>query len=101
MAKAAEGNDYFVKILFTPAGVEEGAAAGFNLFPNPAKGSFTVEAENIQQVMVYNTIGQLVHSQVCEGNKAVVDLGHVETGIYMVKVLTANGETVQKVSVIK
>ena len=100
-AKAAEGNDYFVKILFTPAGVEEGAAAGFNLFPNPAKGSFTVEAENIQQVMVYNTIGQLVHSQVCEGNKAVVDLGNVETGIYMVKVLTANGETVQKVSVIK
>ena len=81
--------------------VNESAMGDVNLYPNPTKDSFTIEAENIQNVMVYNTVGQLVYNQTCEGNSAVINLGNVETGIYMVKVVTADGENVQKVSVIR
>ena len=102
-AKAMYGNEYFVKVYYDPdhVGVNESVATSVSLYPNPANDSFTVEAENLQQVMVYNAIGQLVHSQDCEGNNTVINLNGVGTGIYMVKVVTANGETIQKVSVIR
>ena len=50
---------------------------------------------------MYNTLGQLVHSQVCQGNSAVINLSNVETGIYMVKIVTADGESIERVSVIR
>lgn len=101
-ANAKYGHEYYVKILFGAAtGVNDNAVQNVNLYPNPANNSFTVEAESIQRVMVYNTVGQLVHSQECEGNSVKVNLNGVETGIYMVKVVTATGETLQKVSVIR
>ena len=102
-AKSMYGNEYFVKVYYDSehVGVEEHLAANVSIYPNPAKDSFTIEAEGIQHVMVYNTIGQLVYSQACEGNSAVVNLSGVDAGLYMVKVVTANGETLEKVSVIR
>ena len=99
--KAKYGNEYFVKVYYSTTGVNENADGKVNLYPNPTKESFTIEGEGLQSVMVYNTVGQLVYNRVCEGNSTVIDLGNVESGIYMVKVVTANGETVQKVSVIR
>ena len=99
--KALYGNEYFVKIYYSTTGVEDAAAEQVSLFPNPTKGSFTVNAENLQQVLVYNTVGQLVLNHVCEGNSTVLDLSHAESGIYMVKVISANGESIQKISVIR
>ncbi len=98
--KAMYGNEYFVKIFFSTTGVNE-FASSVSLYPNPTRDSFTIEGENLQQVMVYNALGQLVHHQECNGDNAVINLGKVETGIYMVKVVTANGESIQRVSVIK
>lgn len=102
-AKAMYGNEYFVKVLYDPehVGVEESLVGNVSIYPNPAKDSFTIEAENIQYVMVYNTVGQMVYSQTCEGNSAVVNLSGVDAGLYMVKVVTANGESIEKVSVIR
>lgn len=101
-AKSMYTNEYYVKVYYDgTVGINESAVNSINLYPNPANDSFTIEAESIQHVMVYNTIGQLVHSQNCEGNSTVVNLSGVDTGIYMVKVVTANGESVQKVSVIR
>lgn len=98
--KARYGNQYYVRIHYSAASVDE-TAAKVNLYPNPTKESFTVEAENLQGVMVYNTIGQMVYRQACEGNSTVIDLGNVDAGIYMVKVITSDGEFVQKISVVK
>ena len=95
------GNECFVKLMLDIDGVIENTVGTVNLFPNPTKDSFTIEAEDIQHVMVYNTVGQMVYNQNCQGNSTVINLGNVETGIYMVKVVTANGENIQKVSVIR
>ena len=99
--KAKFGNEYFVKYYFSTDGVEDVSNQQVSLFPNPTKGSFTVNAEALQQVMVFNAIGQLVLNQVCDGNSAVLDLSNAESGIYMVKVISSNGESVQKLSVIR
>jgi len=96
-----EDNQYFLRVYWSPTGVDEATATAVNLFPNPAKDSFTIEAEELLGVTVYNTVGQLVYSAACEGNSTVITLSTVESGMYIVKVSTANGEYVRKVSVIK
>ena len=88
-------------VYWSSTGVEELGAEQVSVYPNPNNGSFTVEGEALQQVMVFNTLGQLMLSSSCEGNSAVINLNGVEPGFYMVKVITANGESIQKVSVIR
>lgn len=100
--KAKYGNEYFVKYYFDTAHlVVNENLLNVSLYPNPTKGSFTVEGENLQNVMVYNALGQMVFSQVCQGNKAVIDLGSVETGIYMVRIVSSEGDRIKKISVIR
>lgn len=98
--KSKYNNEHFVKVYFSLDGVNENAS-DVNLYPNPTKDSFTIEAVDIQNVMVFNTVGQMVYNQTCEGNRAVINLGNVEAGLYMVKVVTSSGESIQKVSVIR
>ena len=100
--KSLYNNEYFVKYYFNEehTGVVENAS-NINLYPNPTKDSFTVEGENLVNVMVYNALGQMVYSQECQGNSTVINLGNVETGIYMVKIVTVDGESIQKVSVLR
>lgn len=99
--RAMYGNEFFVKMYYSTNAVEDVIFQDVSVYPNPTKGNFTVEAENLQQVMVYNTVGQLVLNQHCEGNSAVLNLSNVESGLYMVKVFTATGESIQKLSVVK
>lgn len=99
--KSMGGNEYFVKIYYSVTDVNDALAGKVTVYPNPAKDNFTVEAEGLQNVMVYNTVGQLVYSQACEGNAVNINLSNVESGFYMVKVLCNEGETVRKISVIR
>lgn len=94
-------NQYYLHVYYSPTAVEEFDEGKMSLYPNPAKDSFTIEGEGLLQVEVYNTVGQMVYSGRCEGQSMVVDLSGVETGIYMVKVATTDGEFVRKVSVIR
>ena len=96
-----DSNKFCLDVYWSATDVEENLTGEVNIYPNPTNHRFTVEADNLQQVAVYNTLGQLVISKVCSGNNAEIDLGDVETGIYMVKIFAANSETVRKVSVIR
>lgn len=98
--KSMYNNEYFVKVYYSIDGVVENTS-GIALYPNPTRDSFTIEGQDLQMVTVYNALGQMVYSQPCQGFKTDINLGNVETGIYMVKVVTANGESIQKVSVIR
>lgn len=99
--KAKYGNEYFVKVYYTVTDVNDAMAGKVTVYPNPVNDNFTVEAEGLQRVMVYNTLGQMVYDQACEGDAMTINLGHVEAGFYMVKVLCNEGETVRKISVIR
>lgn len=99
--KAIEGNVYCVMYHYDDINAVGESTIGMKLYPNPAKDSFTVEADNLQSVTVYNTIGQMVYRKACEGNSTVIDLADVDDGLYMVKVVTANGESVRKLSIVK
>ena len=99
--KARYGNEYYVKVFYSVTDVNDVLANKVAVYPNPTHDDFTVEAEGLQRVMVYNTLGQMVYNQACEGDAVTINLGNVESGIYMVKVLCNEGETVRKISVIR
>lgn len=94
-------NQFFLHVYYSPTGVEELEASQVAVYPNPATSRFTVEGNGLNHVSVYNTLGQMVYDANCEGNMAEINLGDVETGIYMVRIATENGMATKRITVIK
>lgn len=64
------------------------ASETMNIYPNPSSGLITLHAEDqlIQQIRVYNLLGQIVYEQ--GGNKYTtqeIDLSHLPKGVYMLQ----------------
>ncbi len=64
------------------------------IYPNPNNGTFTINSNSTSgmKIEVYNVLGSKILSQVTTDEAAVINLGDVSKGIYLVKV-TINGVT--------
>jgi hypothetical protein len=83
------------------ASVDEMANETLRLYPNPVKETLTIDGQNIQQVNVYNTMGQLVKSVNCNDNIVNINVNDLQNGMYIVNVIDANAEmSSRKVSVL-
>ena len=83
------------------ASVEEMTNETYKVYPNPVKDVLTIEGENIEQVNVYNTMGQLVKTVNCNDNTVNVNVNDLQNGMYIVNVIDANGVvSSKKVSVL-
>jgi len=84
-------------------------ASSFKVFPNPSNSVVNVEFElqnkNDVTVSIMNTVGQTVASNNLGSVSGVqatqLDVSSLESGMYIVKVITANGEQTKRISVIK
>ncbi|MGB0931508.1 MAG: T9SS type A sorting domain-containing protein, partial [Chitinophagales bacterium] len=69
--------------------------------PNPTKGLLTIDANDVDMkgasVEIYNLVGKLISTTSMQGNTYIVDLTAQPTGIYVVKVNTADGSIAKKV----
>ena len=73
-------------------------AASFNIYPNPVNDKLYIETETeIEEVVVYDIFGrhQVTETPSHQGN-VTVDVADMKSGVYFVKVVTANGEAVQR-----
>ena len=78
-------------------GVEE-LSSLFNIYPNPVNDKLYIEAEmEVEEVVVYDIYGRPQDHKTTrlQGN-LVVDVANLNSGIYFVKVVTENGEAVQR-----
>ncbi len=71
------------------------------LYPNPNKGTFTVETENelpINKICVYDIAGKEVFSEVPQKQnmKHILNVVSIETGIYLVQIETEKGIFLKK-----
>ncbi|MBQ8761553.1 MAG: Omp28-related outer membrane protein [Bacteroidales bacterium] len=81
--------------------VAETVASEYNIFPNPVKDVLTVKGENMSQVVIYNSIGQLVETINTTENEVKVNVNSYKNGMYFINVIDNNGEmTTTKVSVL-
>jgi len=105
---AADGNDdpkfYIDNFCYYPAtttGVEDPVSAETtittNIFPNPAKGHVTIEANGIiDEILIYNNMGQLVYSGVVNDDQIMVNTSTFITGMYIVQVKSGENVEVRK-----
>ena len=81
--------------------LSENVLDNLNIYPNPVKGDLNVECEAMTHITIANTLGQIVYDQDVDGGSKLIDMSQYETGIYMVRIISENGATVKRVSVVR
>lgn len=76
-----------------------GAVAGFNVYPNPNEGTFTVETANtsVKTIEVMDVTGRLIQSNTSSDQKVNFNLSGLANGIYYVKLVSDNTSEVVKI----
>lgn len=69
-----------------------------SIYPNPTTDNVNILAPGINHVTVMNAIGQVIYESNAEGNMATLDMSQYQTGVYMVRVTTENGQIVKLVT---
>ena len=77
--------------------VAEVRANNVRLYPNPTDGIVTIEGDGAMHINVLNVLGQKIMETNANDN-ATIDLSNCESGIYMIKIETANGIKVEKLN---
>lgn len=83
-------NEFELHVYYSPTGIDENDASE-KVYPNPAKGFVTVEAEGVKSVSVYNTLGQCVLQKEVTGDQTTVDLQNASEGLYLLRIETEKG----------
>jgi hypothetical protein len=94
---------YAVEVSYGSVGVEDVVAEeNINVYPNPAKSVVNVYAENLNKVTVYNSIGQMVYTQVADSDNMMINVESWTNGLYYINLETKSGaKSSQKVIVNK
>ena len=72
---------------------EKNNQTDISIFPNPTKGMISIKAEGIVNVAVLDIKGRKIYS----GKENKIDLSSQTKGIYIVKVTTNKGVSVEKI----
>lgn len=73
------------------------------IYPIPARNEITIEAENIETISLFNTVGQLVVERKVDAEMAIhqLDVSEYEAGIYFLKIKMKNGNWIEEKIVVK
>ena len=92
-----EGTDY---VYVTVTDLNE-SAINANIFPNPAKEMLSIQAAGINEVVIYNIVGQSVYHYQGVANMVEINTSDFEPGVYIVNVTASAGQTSRRVIVMK
>ena len=68
------------------------------VYPNPTQGNVNVAAPGMNQVSVFNALGQKVYDTPVSTESVTLDLSQYGAGVYMVRVAGENGVSVRRVT---
>ena len=80
--------------------ISEGESIVTSVYPNPTNGKVRIEAENIQNISVFNSLGAIIFEAPVSGNAFEYDFSHQATGAYFIKVETTKGVETKRVTVL-
>ena len=92
-------NRYFDETIEDCVAVETVEENLSSIYPNPTHGILKIEAENIKNIEIYNSIGQKVFETETSGDSFEYNFNGA-SGMYLVRVETAKGVATQKVTVL-
>ena len=90
-----DGNDYIHVMVTSVADCQQSS----NVYPNPANTCLTVEADGLQELTVYNMMGQVVYQQRCSDNATVVNTSSLPSGIYTITIKSTAETTTTRFTV--
>ena len=70
------------------------------VYPNPTHGVTKIEAKNLQNISIFNTLGEVIFDTFVTGDIFEYDFSNQETGVYFIKVETADGIEIKKITVL-
>ncbi len=70
-----------------------------SIYPNPAKDKFTITNLNNAKINIYNITGKIILSQESLSENSNVDISHLKSGIYFVKIKNNNSIITKKLVV--
>jgi hypothetical protein len=91
-------NEFELHVYYSPTGVNEDEAS-VKVYPNPAQGFVTVEAEGMTSVSVYNALGQCVLERAVEGDQSRIELQEATPGLYLLRITTTTGIVSKRLSI--
>lgn len=85
----------FVSLL----NIDDFAANELKVYPNPVKNLLNVVSNNstVESILVYDLLGKTILSKSVNGTSTMIDVSGLSNGIYLVKVVAAQGEKVFKI----
>ena len=92
-----DGKGEFTDMTYSILSVEQGGSVGemsasaYKVYPNPAKDILTIKGENMSQVMIYNSLGQMVKSMETNDDIVEVNVENFQNGIYFINIINNNG----------
>ena len=92
-------HEHFTTINEDCTSVAEDNRNVITVYPNPTKGNIIVEAENLKHITISNTLGQTIFEGNASGDTFEYNFGKHGAGLYLIRIETANGIVVKKVSV--
>ena len=79
---------------------EKATLNNLTVFPNPSTENFTVKADALENISVFDAIGNLVYNETVSNNSITVTTSNLNSGIYFVQAI-ANGKTITSRIVVK
>ena len=93
------GLNGFYEFIEDCTAIAEAETISTAVYPNPTYGLVKIEAESIQNVSIFNTLGQKVFESSADGDVFEYDFSHQSAGLYLIKVETAKGIETTRVTV--
>ena len=70
-----------------------------NIYPNPSDGMVTIAANGMNHISIVSVLGQVVYNADVEGNEIHLNMSQLQSGIYVVRVNTAEGVAIRRLTI--
>ena len=70
------------------ATAENTLSSQISIYPNPSDGHFTIEAEGMKHIEIFNALGQCIKAENVDNEILEINLGNVHSGIYLIRIFT-------------
>lgn len=67
------------------------------VYPNPTAGGLNIKSNGMKQVAVFDLVGQKLMEKNVETDELSLDISRFEKGVYMLRIITEEGETTQRI----
>jgi len=80
----------------TTSSISENVQNQIEVYPNPSQGEFRIRHPNLQgtaKILIYNSVGQIIHSQTSASENIECNLNDVASGVYYLQIQDSNKKT--------